>query len=148
MGRYCRSGSYPTPGRIHCVPSSTVFYLARCGGWQRVANRHLHRDTMRQQNRTAIFRPYTKSALAHFYSERCPLRRSSPLCSKCRWRWGKRRRPVCRDQTPPLHPAGRRSDALHPLSLPGWPTTRNDAAWRCRYRRDWRFPAPPGQGAG
>ncbi len=41
---------------------------------------------------------------AHFYSEKCPLRRSSPLCSKCRWRWGKRRRPVCRDQTPQSHP--------------------------------------------
>lgn len=100
--------------QIHCVPSSTVF-TARYGGWQRVANRHLHRDTTRQQNRTVIFQPYMRLERAHFYSEKCPLRRSSPLCSKCRWRWGKQRRPVCRDQTPPLHPAGRRSDALHPF---------------------------------
>lgn len=57
--------------RIHCVPSSTVF-TARYGGWQRVANRHLHRDTTRQQNRTVIFQPYMRLERAHFYSEKCP----------------------------------------------------------------------------
>ena len=58
-GRYCQSDSYPTHGQIHCVPNSTVFNLAQYGGWQRAANRHLHRDTTRRQNRTAIFRPYS-----------------------------------------------------------------------------------------
>ncbi len=46
--------------QLHC------FFTAQYGGWQRAANRHLHRDTTRQQNRTVIFQPYMRLERAHF----------------------------------------------------------------------------------
>ncbi len=39
----------PRTAKFTVSPSSTAFYLAQYGGWQRVANHHLHRDTTRQQ---------------------------------------------------------------------------------------------------
>ncbi len=104
-GRYCRSELNPTPGQVapcpqlHCFLPGAIWWLAN------VQQTAIFIVTPRATNRTAIFRPYMRLEQAHFYSEKCPLRRSSPLCSKCRWRWGKRRRPVCRDQTPQSHPA-------------------------------------------
>ena len=63
----------PRLAKFTVSPAPLFFYLAQYGGWQRVANHHLHRDTTRQQNRTVIFSIY-EVGTGTFYSEKCPLR--------------------------------------------------------------------------